>query len=143
MGHTLRMLIACVLPLLAIFLLPLFGISEDVSWFQAQGSHIRLVAGGGLDALGALFVFAPGQLGKPFLFENLSHGDGASGNAFLFQGLADIIRGHADWFCLRSRTICCRTASHDLAPGRAGSAKNWRVGSCRNWWVNCRKLPTV
>lgn len=28
MGHTLRMLIACVLPLLAIFLLPLFGISD-------------------------------------------------------------------------------------------------------------------
>jgi hypothetical protein len=49
MKHTLRMLFGCLLPLLLIFLLPLFGLSEGVTLFIALilifACHLLMIGG--------------------------------------------------------------------------------------------------
>jgi len=51
MSHTIKMLIGCVLPLLLIFVLPLFGISKGVSLFVFVvlmfGCHLFMTRGHG------------------------------------------------------------------------------------------------
>lgn len=50
MSHTLRMLIGCLLPILAVFLLPLFGISEGAGiWvflILMFACHLMMMRGG-------------------------------------------------------------------------------------------------
>ena len=50
MSHTLKMLIGCLLPILLIFLLPLFGVSEGVGvWLfliLMFGCHLMMMRGG-------------------------------------------------------------------------------------------------
>ena len=49
MSHTLRMLLGCLLPLLLIFLLPLFGLEEGVALFVALvlmfACHLLMIGG--------------------------------------------------------------------------------------------------
>lgn len=49
MSHTLRMLLGCLLPLLLIFLLPLFGLGEGVTLFVAIvlmfACHLLMIGG--------------------------------------------------------------------------------------------------
>lgn len=49
MSHTLRMLLGCLLPLLLIFLLPLFGLGEGVTLFVALvlmfACHLFMIGG--------------------------------------------------------------------------------------------------
>lgn len=51
MSHTLRMVIGCVLPLLLIFLLPLFGVSGDFTLLVAIvlmfACHLLMIGGYG------------------------------------------------------------------------------------------------
>jgi len=51
MNHHLRMLIGCLLPLLLIFVLPLFGVGEGVSLFVFMilmfGCHLMMMGGHG------------------------------------------------------------------------------------------------
>ena len=42
MSHTLKMLIGCLAPLLLIFALPVFGVSETVSVWAVRDPHVRL-----------------------------------------------------------------------------------------------------
>ena len=50
MSHTLRMLIGCLLPILAVFLLPLFGVSEGAGiWvflILMFACHLMMMRGG-------------------------------------------------------------------------------------------------
>ena len=50
-GHTVKMLIGCLLPLLLIFVLPLFGIGEGVTMFifiiLMFGCHLLMMGGHG------------------------------------------------------------------------------------------------
>lgn len=49
MSHTLRMLLGCLLPLLLIFLLPLFGLGEGITLFVALvlmfACHLLMIGG--------------------------------------------------------------------------------------------------
>ena len=49
MNHTLRMLLGCVLPLVLLFLLPLFGLGEGVTLFVAVvlmfACHLLMIGG--------------------------------------------------------------------------------------------------
>jgi hypothetical protein len=51
MNHNLRMLIGCLLPLLLIFALPLFGVGKDASLFVfiilMFGCHLMMMGGHG------------------------------------------------------------------------------------------------
>jgi len=51
MNHHLRMLIGCLLPLLLIFVLPLFGVGQGVSLFVFMilmfGCHLMMMGGHG------------------------------------------------------------------------------------------------
>jgi hypothetical protein len=56
MSHALKMVIGCVLPLLLIFLLPLFGVSEGISLFVfivlMFGCHLVMMGGHGKEGKG-------------------------------------------------------------------------------------------
>jgi hypothetical protein len=49
MSHTLKMLVGCVLPLLLLFLLPLFGLGEGITLFVAIilmfACHLLMIRG--------------------------------------------------------------------------------------------------
>jgi hypothetical protein len=75
-----------------------------------------------------------GNLAKPSCRKTWATATGVRAEPSFFKAS---LMSYTDGFYLRRRTICFRTASSALTPGRVGSIKNERSGWWRNWWTSC------